>query len=319
MAGRDFIGFTFNGHHSSEYNIVRVSDGNRYADYLLPSFSDKTVAVPGGDGTYFFDSFYSKKVFTIDIAFDSMTEENMRSLRRLVDTKDCGKLIFDELPYKSYWSKINTQPQLKYVCFGVDGEPRIYKGEGSLSFVCYEPYARSINKFLNEYSSSNLVEWSASSNLLASQTVNSKTYDSPTGSSESTINVYNGGDIDTDFKVYFAISNLGSGVNINFVSSDRSGSTSPIFSLQLSAVTAKGSDTYICVNTKTNLIEGCTYANSTYTMTGNLYNEYIAAGDFFKIPRNRLITSQNLRIPEYNDQIKTSKVCAKIEYDYLYF
>jgi len=34
----DFVGFTFNGIHSSELNVVRVSDSNRYTEDLLPTF-----------------------------------------------------------------------------------------------------------------------------------------------------------------------------------------------------------------------------------------------------------------------------------------
>jgi hypothetical protein len=37
MAG-DFIGFTFDNIHSSELNLVRVSNGSRYESNLLPSF-----------------------------------------------------------------------------------------------------------------------------------------------------------------------------------------------------------------------------------------------------------------------------------------
>jgi hypothetical protein len=61
----DFIGFTFNGRHSSELGIIRTSDGSRYNSELLPSFNDNTVAVPGGDGTYYFGSYYNQKSFSI--------------------------------------------------------------------------------------------------------------------------------------------------------------------------------------------------------------------------------------------------------------
>ena len=57
----DFMGFTFNNHHSSEYGIVRTSDGSRYNEELLPSFNDNTIAVPGGDGAYYFGSYYNQK------------------------------------------------------------------------------------------------------------------------------------------------------------------------------------------------------------------------------------------------------------------
>jgi hypothetical protein len=51
LQGFDFIGFTYNNLHSyEEFKIYRTSDGDRYNDNLLPTFTDKTVDVPGGDG-----------------------------------------------------------------------------------------------------------------------------------------------------------------------------------------------------------------------------------------------------------------------------
>jgi hypothetical protein len=43
MNNSDYIGFTFNGVHSSDLGIMRVSDGSRYNDSLLPTIQDKTV------------------------------------------------------------------------------------------------------------------------------------------------------------------------------------------------------------------------------------------------------------------------------------
>ena len=57
----DFIGFTFNGVHSSELGILRVSDGSRYDNDLLPTIRDRVVPVPGGDGSYYFGSDYTQK------------------------------------------------------------------------------------------------------------------------------------------------------------------------------------------------------------------------------------------------------------------
>jgi len=34
----DFVGFTFDGIHSSELNIIRTSESNRYTEDLVPSF-----------------------------------------------------------------------------------------------------------------------------------------------------------------------------------------------------------------------------------------------------------------------------------------
>ena len=113
----DFIGFSFDGIHSSDLGILRVSDGSRYNEYLLPTSQDITVQVPGGDGTYYFGSYYTNRPFSISIAFDSLTEEQIRKLRQTFTLKRIGRLIFDEAPYKYYMAKVVSQPQLKYICF----------------------------------------------------------------------------------------------------------------------------------------------------------------------------------------------------------
>ena len=142
----DFIGFTFNNVHSSSLNIIRTSDGSRFVENLLPVFSDKTQAIPGGDGTYFFGANYTQRVFDIPIAFDSLTETNLIQLKRLLGDKQLHDLIFDEYPYKVYRAKVSGNPSIKYICFEEEGE-RIYKGEGTISLVAYYPFARSRYKY----------------------------------------------------------------------------------------------------------------------------------------------------------------------------
>ena len=63
-------------------------------------------------------------------------------------------------------------------------------------------------------------------------------------------------------------------------------------------------DTYIRINSKANLIEGC---DENFQTTGTLYNKFITSGDFFKIPTGE---SQLLSV---------GANCVKIEYDYLYY
>ena len=59
----DYIGFSYGINHktgrpmhSSDLGIVRTSNGSRFDENLLPTMQDKTVQVPGGDGTYYFGS-----------------------------------------------------------------------------------------------------------------------------------------------------------------------------------------------------------------------------------------------------------------------
>lgn len=291
----DFAGFSFNGYHSSELNFYRVSNGDRYSDDIIPSFQDKTVQITGGDGTLYWDSFYTQKQITIQIAFDSMTEANYRTMREVFSAKTIGRLIFDEAPYKYYNAKVQKPPQLKTLCF-VEGGERVYKGEGTIQFVCYDPYAHSVYKFLGDYSDNDYPtksEWKGASGMKDEQ----GSYDG-TGSP---IYLFNSGDIPTDFCAYFAV--------------DSSGSTLTQIALTQGVVT-KGAlafsdiiqqsdnDSYIRINSRTNLVEGC---DSVFNLTGTLYNKFITAGDFFKIPLGESELSCN------------GVGCQKIEYDYLYY
>ena len=140
----DFIGFTFNERHSSEFNIYSVSDGSRYQDSLIPSPIDYTEQIPGGVGQSYFGSDIDIKEFPLSIAYDKLTETQVRELRNWLAPDAVGELIFDERPYKTYTAKISTSPSLSFICFDeydkkTGKKYRIYKGEGSINFVCYYP------------------------------------------------------------------------------------------------------------------------------------------------------------------------------------
>lgn len=93
-----FIGLTFGGIHSSDLGLYRVSDGSRYNEDLLPSFSDKTQERPAEDGMYFFGAPAQSKTWTIDFAFDNVTEDQLHQIKQLFGNgaKEPKKLVFDE-------------------------------------------------------------------------------------------------------------------------------------------------------------------------------------------------------------------------------
>ena len=293
----DFIGFSFNEHRSESLGIVRVSDGSRYNEDLVPTTQDKTVQVPGGDGFYYFGSDYTQRQFSINIAFDELTEKQFRELQQVFGTKELGKLIFDERPYKYYMVK-SSKPQLKYICFGKDGE-RIYKGEGTLSFTAYYPFAKSVFKFLNEYSDKNKDEWKEASGMKAEK----GTYD--TVSNNGSISVYNAGDLEADFILKFSlpVDNTPTGDIKITLSKENVGKVEAF--LDLNGFSKKGADTGFQINTKTNLIEGFNAEG----LTGTLYNENITQGDFFKIPP---------REEDYQISV-TGATPIEIVYDYIYY
>ena len=307
----DFIGFSFNEHRSESLGIVRVSDGSRYNEDLIPTTQDKTVQVPGGDGFYYFGSDYTQRQFSINIAFDELTEKQFRELQQVFGTKELGKLVFDERPYKYYMVK-SSKPQLKYICFGEDGE-RIYKGEGTLTFTAYYPFAKSVFKFLEKETEKetgkevyvlrktypNIEEWAEASGMKSQGILDTI----PAEPTENTypISVYNAGDLETDFILKFngAPSNA---INIALGQQDV-GNKKAL--LNLKKFSLKNTDTGFQINTKTNLIEGFNAEG----LTGTLYNENITQGDFFKIPP---------REEDYQISV-TGATPIEIVYDYIYY
>ena len=293
----DFIGFSFNEHRSESLGIVRVSDGSRYNEDLVPTAQDKTVQVPGGDGFYYFGSDYTQKPFTIPIAFDGLTEKQFRELQQVFGTKELGKLVFDERPYKYYMVK-SGKPQLKYICFGKEGE-RIYKGEGTLTFTAYYPFAKSIFKFLNEYGNKNKDEWKEASGMKAEK----GTYD--TVSDNGSISVYNAGDLETDFILKFDLPVDNTSISDIKITLSKENVGKVEAFLDLKGFSKKNTDTGFQINTKTNLIEGFNAEG----LTGTLYNENITQGDFFKIPPRE----EGYRISV------TGATPIEIVYDYIYY
>lgn len=168
MAGikGDYTGFTYNGVHSSELGITRVSDGSRYNENLLPTMQDKTVQVPGADGTYYFGSFYTQRQFNVSFAFDDLTEAQVARLKSHFGDKGVHDLIFDETPYKIWSAKVTGTATIKYLPFAEGETNRLYKGEGSIQFTCYKPYARCEKKSLADFAKwENIDEWAEASGL----------------------------------------------------------------------------------------------------------------------------------------------------------
>ena len=162
----DYMGFTYNGTHSSDLGIVRVSDGSRFNENLLPTIKDKTVQVPGGDGTYYFGSQYTQRQFNISFAFDDLTETQIARIKRVFGDKQIHDLIFDEIPYKVWSAKVTGTASIKYIPFAEGKTNRLYKGEGTIQFTCYYPYARCRFKTLEECQEhSNWKEWILASRI----------------------------------------------------------------------------------------------------------------------------------------------------------
>jgi predicted phage tail component-like protein len=150
--GTAFIGFTYGGEHSIDtYGVYRTSDGSRYNTNMIPSLTEKTADVPGGDGQYYFYTKYKTRQFSIPIAFDELEEEKFYEMKQWLNGKEIKELTFDENVDIHYSAKVTGTPQLKTICFEEEytetesGEEvikkrNIYKGEGTIQFTCYFPF-----------------------------------------------------------------------------------------------------------------------------------------------------------------------------------
>jgi predicted phage tail component-like protein len=146
VPNQDYVGFSYGQWHCiRDGHIYRVSDGSRYNQNLIPSLTDKTADIPGADGQYFFGSLHKNRTFTINFAFDELSESHLKSLSAVFNGKEIKDLIFDEQPYKAYGAKVTGTPTIKVVSFDDRSGNRIYKGEGSVQFTCYNPYAHTPN------------------------------------------------------------------------------------------------------------------------------------------------------------------------------
>lgn len=146
---KDYCGFRFGNIHSDDLHLTVVSSGSRYNKNLLPSPTDYSDDIPGADGKYYYGQVYGTREFTINVAFDSIDEPTWRRISQVFSTDKLRDLVFDENPYKVYRAKLRSAPDFKFVAF-TDRKTgqRIYKGEGSFSFICYHPYAFCFNKYI---------------------------------------------------------------------------------------------------------------------------------------------------------------------------
>lgn len=355
----DFLGFTIGGIHSSSLGIVRVSDGDKYNEDLLPASSDRTATVPNLDETYYFGADYTQKTFNIKFAFDHLTDLQIRQLRQIFSKKEPQSLIFDENPYKVYSVKINGQPKLSYLCFEEDYE-RIYKGDGEVNFIAYFPFAKSRFKYLEDYNVKNIPEWGGikdnKMDWLKSSRIISKneslgndylhgrfldTYDS----SSNIIQLFNPGDRDTSCQIlcnvsdFYSIKNYGFQKNCLIFALIKNKTndfnwdnvkTEALAYLVLDKDKIKESGIKsIMIDGHKKLIYGSnTQINNTITpedflarANKQIYNNCIYSGDFFNIP----VTEQNdsLLIKVLNAPRTTSGLPSadhvSIYYNYLYF
>ena len=255
-------------------------------------------------------------------------------------------LIFDEEPYKVYSAKITNMITLKQLCFASEENKRVYRGEGSIIFTCYYPFARSRYSYIEDYNVMSIQEWVSDSDENAFEILSGR--DRSVGyetsgyyfkevdnegatvlygidASLSKVSIYsdsteyvniseweaasripskkiysrwnpetkeyrlfNAGDLQIPFKLYYELPSLpNEAITIELQLNGE------VLVLENLKPKRKGEvlDKYLVIDMKEYIIEGC---DSFYHRTGNLYNEYIADGSFFLLPKGEASLKSNL-------------------------
>lgn len=300
----DYIGFTFAGIHTSQLGLYATSNGDRYIRNLSPNIKDRTAENTGGFGSYYFGVQKTNLQFNIDLAFDSVTEVELREIQSWLSS-DISELIFDERPYIKYYCKISSVPQMNYIPFydeeniavaenlpisnkenlynpkiiGINS--RIYKGEMTLQFTAYEPYGYSVYKWLDKYDDVNKVEWALASGLKETQNGYDtfSEIDSVYGA-----NVYNGGNLDCDFILKLPLSTEAKAINNFPIVLDKEEKMHLNFS-RIDLTTEKT----LIIDTRKRLIYSETYKldekQNLVVDKRTIENNCLIGNDFFKLPR----------------------------------
>ena len=258
----------------------------------------------------------------------------------------------DYFVIKVFVSKIDLDyEQVTPYVYDYSKMERIYKGEGKISFKCYFPFAKSVFKQLpftyqltqdediiegkkyfilenttysvvtepnvadiGEYYERVVLEeseaWAISSGILSIDEYeinNIDKYDGETG----TINIYNPGDIDTGFRLYLPKLAAEAGVSLTY----KADGIHETASLIINPITLKDeSEMGVLIDTTNEIIAGVSQVtmDSIFTTSGNIYNEYVGAGYFFKFEPNFDKETYSILEVDGGDNIE-------IFYNYLYF
>ena len=234
-----YLGFTFDGHHSSEYELLVVSDGSRYHQNLSSNFNDTVTSVPGRNGGYYFGTQLGMRDFDINCAFDNMSTHMRDKIQAWLYPNKVGWLIFDEAPYKKYLVKISQVPNFSYLPFSdykktkkYSFEYEVLKGEVSFSFFSFYEFgiANENYELPTIYDNDTIVQQAIDSGLIPTNyTTNSLLLPNSklvTVEPNESINIYNAGNgiASAIFRFYIAKNQLLSSTDdiIDFMNLDDS-------------------------------------------------------------------------------------------------
>lgn len=144
---KEFIDFSFNGHHISEFGLVATTSSDRYSFDGSPEFEDETSTINGVMGQYYWGTTIKTKKYTYNLATDGMTEQQFSEFKRLFRPGYYGQFYEDTWWDRYCYVRIESVVNFTFVPFlaedtiaGIPLKTRIYKGECKLTLIQDKPF-----------------------------------------------------------------------------------------------------------------------------------------------------------------------------------
>ena len=144
---KEFIDFSFNGHHISEFGLVATASSDRYSFDGSPEFEDETSTINGVMGQYYWGTTIKTKKYTYNLATDGMTEQQFSEFKRLFRPGYYGQFYEDTWWDRYCYVRIESVVNFTFIPFltedtiaGIPLKTRIYKGECKLTLIQDKPF-----------------------------------------------------------------------------------------------------------------------------------------------------------------------------------
>lgn len=144
---KEYIDFSFNGHHISEFGLVAATSGDRYSFDGSPDFSDETSEINGVMGQYYWGTKIKTKEYSYNLATDGMTEQQFNDFKRLFRPGYYGQFYEDSWWDRYCYVRIKSVVNFSFIPFrvkekilGTEVDTRIYKGECKITLIQDKPF-----------------------------------------------------------------------------------------------------------------------------------------------------------------------------------
>lgn len=132
-------GFTYNGVHCETMGCTYIPDASARW-FASPDIDRGKEDVSWRDGSYYYYTRRKARTFTVNCYFENITRRGRERIRRWLDEKGSGWLIFDERPDVKYFvrpSKTNTG-KIYMQSDGIERNPW-YNGTFTITFEASDP------------------------------------------------------------------------------------------------------------------------------------------------------------------------------------